>query len=500
MGNQCCAGVEQVEREILEAIAALVRKARHVRARRAAAACRRVPRVVDFSRADLGKWTFKETPYGGSYYYHTRPEIVEVQGLVEEGVQKVKERPDLYDGVFYDPKGQSYSLVKRTGSGFRPKEGGGWFQSGSKSMVFLAAHYQVLPPDVDVKRDAYTDSMTQGGHKLGEPVCPGRGDGVADVPTLCIVRDADPSDIAQGCVGDCWLLSAISALAEYDGAIATLFRKTPDLQSRPHDGSNTYIVTLWDVATWKEVDIEVDERLCTRPGTKALLGARPSVDGELWVCYLEKAVAAHCGGWDKIDGGTCAHAFRILLGCKEQYTFREQDGQWMCLSAFNPNKQEWEHLANSPHDGFRGLWPSTWPEVGGGGSLSKRCSPTEMFLRMCQWEDAEFIMGCGTKSGSDSNDTEGIVDGHAYTILACENNVAGSGINMVKVRNPWGQGEFRSGKWDDNGPGWSQYPEIKDALNPAQANDGVFWLEQEEFFKYFKSVYLCAMDMSQLIG
>ena len=25
--------------------------------------------------------------------------------------------------------------------------------------------------------------------------------------------------------------------------------------------------------------------------------------GELWVPYLEKAVAVHSGGWDKIDGG-----------------------------------------------------------------------------------------------------------------------------------------------------------------------------------------------------
>ena len=31
---------------------------------------------------------------------------------------------------------------------------------------------------------------------------------------------------------------------------------------------------------------------------------------------LEKAVAAHCGGWDKIDGGQCTHAWALLTGCQ----------------------------------------------------------------------------------------------------------------------------------------------------------------------------------------
>jgi len=353
----------------------------------------------------------------------------------------------------------------------------------------------VLPADVEVTRDAYTDGFTYGGQALGEPLCPGRGKGIADVPTLTLISDTDPTDISQGGVGDCWLLSAISALAEFDGAIARLFRKTPDFQNMPREGDNKYIVSLWDVSTWTEVDIEIDERLCTKPGTSELLGCAPSVDGELWVCYLEKAVAAHCGGWDKIDGGTCSHAWRILLGCKEQYSFREDDGEWMALSAYNPNEDRWEDLANSPHDGFKGLWPSAWPEVGGGGAVGTKISPQDMFLRMCQWEDEEFIMGCGTKAGSDSNDTDGIVDGHAYTILACVHNVAESGLNLIKVRNPWGKGEFQSGEWDDDGPGWNKYKGVKEALNPVQANDGVFWLEQEEFFKYFKTVYLCAKSM-----
>ena len=52
-------------------------------------------------------------------------------------------------------------------------------------------------------------------------------------------------------VGDCWLLSAISALSEYEGAVAKLFSKTKDIHNLPlSDSSNKYIVTLYDLKTW----------------------------------------------------------------------------------------------------------------------------------------------------------------------------------------------------------------------------------------------------------
>merc|ERR1712079_91011 len=155
---------------------------------------------------------------------------------------------------------------------------------------------------------------------------------------------------AQGGVGDCWLLSAISSLGEFDGAIARLFKNTPDIHKMPFDHSNKYTVTLYELSTWEAVDVEVDERLCCAADGSGLLGCAPTLTGELWTCYLEKAIAVHCGGWDKIDGGQCTHAWRLLTGCKAQYTFRDTGEGFGCYGAFNPNTKEWEVLANSPHD------------------------------------------------------------------------------------------------------------------------------------------------------
>ena len=69
------------------------------------------------------------------------------------------------------------------------------------------------------------------GVQCGKPIYPGRGDGVCDNGNVKVFGKIDPSDVRQGSVGDCWLLSAIAALAEYDGAIKHMFRKTRGIEA-----------------------------------------------------------------------------------------------------------------------------------------------------------------------------------------------------------------------------------------------------------------------------
>ena len=44
------------------------------------------------------------------------------------------------------------------------------------------------------------------------------------------------------------------------------------------------------------------------------------------------------------------------------------------------------------------------------------------------------------------------------------------------------------------------YPAIKAALNPVKADDGIFWVSRQEFFKYFETIYLCAKDMAEFLN
>ena len=67
-----------------------------------------------------------------------------------------------------------------------------------------------------------------------------------------------------------------------------------------------------------------------------------------------------------------------------------------------------------------------------------------------------YIVGASTKGTSDKNATCGLVDNHAYSVIESHSNVCGTGIDLLKVRNPWGKGEIEDGEFDDDGPGWDK--------------------------------------------
>lgn len=256
-----------------------------------------------YSQVPSSQYELRQEKFEGAYTFDSmgKNEVVDGQSI-QQAVQDFKANPAKYIALMYQSSmetwptnQQSYTLIQREGSlrlqpqGISPQ---GW-------MTLLFYHYQPLPsfPKNQLPThacDAYTDQMLHRRRPIANYILPGRGMGVGDTPLLKIIGNVDPSDIRQGQVGDCWLLSAISALAEFDGAIQRLFRKNKNLQEMPRQGPNTYIITLWDLPTWTEVDIAVDERLAATPdGSGKLLGAGLSKDGELWVSYLEKAVAAH---------------------------------------------------------------------------------------------------------------------------------------------------------------------------------------------------------------
>jgi len=471
----------------------------------AAGAADAVADELDYSSADRSNWSFTEVTFGGATHSTCLGKKEQVSGVIADGIERLKAEPSTYIALWYQlsalkkPDGkQRYTLLHRARTkGLSAADVG---ERGRWKMI--VAQYQRLAPleDLGEACDEHTDAMVYEGDELAKPLSPGRGQGLGDVPTLKLIGDVDPADITQGSVGDCWLLSGIASLAEYDGAIARLFRKTLDLAAMPKDIPNQYTVTLYNLQTWAEVDVVIDERLACKPDGTGLLGCEISRDGELWACYLEKAVAVHCGGWDKIDGGQCTHAWALLLGCKELYTISRKYGpksKFCCYGLLNPNTGKRERLRNSPHDGFQSQWPVAWPEVGGGGAMGKEQSEDELFAKMCAWDDSNYLMAAGTRAGSDQNSTHGVVDGHAYSILECVNDAAGTPIDLVQVRNPWGSGEIADGIWGDGGVGWKEYPQIAELLKPEAKEDGIFWLSKEEFFTYFATIYLSACNMAE---
>jgi len=116
----------------------------------------------------------------------------------------------------------------------------------------------------------------------------------------CLFNRVSPYDIKQGYLGDCWLVSAMSTLAEYPDHVRRLFKQ----KTLSEDGR--YDVRLYDPTAeeWKLVTI--DDRLpyWQRPGKHGnLCFAAPTPQNEFWPCLLEKAVAKFVMGFYRLDRG-----------------------------------------------------------------------------------------------------------------------------------------------------------------------------------------------------
>ena len=62
----------------------------------------------------------------------------------------------------------------------------------------------------------------------------------------------DPADLMQGSLGDCWLISAISTLAEYPEAVKKLF------VTQEHNEIGQYVLRLWCEAYADWIHVKVD--------------------------------------------------------------------------------------------------------------------------------------------------------------------------------------------------------------------------------------------------
>jgi len=82
----------------------------------------------------------------------------------------------------------------------------------------------------------------------------------------------------------------------------------------------------------------------------------------------------------------------------------------------------------------------------------------------------------------------GLIIGHAYSITGIQElTIQGQKVNLVRIRNPWGNQYEWKGAWGDSSP------ELK-TLSPAQKkemglsleDDGEFWMEFNDFTRNFQ--------------
>lgn len=202
----------------------------------------------------------------------------------------------------------------------------------------------------------------------------------------------DPNDVEQGQMNNCFLVAAMSAVAEQDpAAIEGIIRD---------NGDGTFTVTLHQYdkgglfgtgSGWEPVEITVTPDF---PGNAAQLSG-DSADGaqEIWPQLIEKAYAQLEGGYAGfVDGGSPAHALSTLTGHG--------------ADSHAPGDLGFEQLSSDFDDG-----------------------DAITFLA------PETFEGEAAQLAQDHN----VVGWHTYSVA--DTFTDQNGVPMVELRNPWGSGD-----------------------------------------------------------
>lgn len=255
----------------------------------------------------------------------------------------------------------------------------------------------------------------------------------------------DVKQVNQGQLGDCYFIAAIATLAERPALVKKL-KLFPVGQQ--HMDIGLYAVGLFFNGKYRTVIVD-DLIPCSgrSPAFASGAGCGGQPHHALWVMLLEKAYAKVHGNYQALEGGNESLAMEDLTGGVPGSLDNlkdDMDGNWQRIRLL-----------------FEG----------------------------------GHLLGAGSTSGKDTDTTsEGIVKGHAYSILQVR---LVEGSRLMQMRNPWGRGEWK-GAWSDNAPQWT--PRMRKLLNCVSADDGAFWICFEDFVRVFRAVYLCRLFEDNILN
>uniref|UniRef100_G3Q8A6 Calpain 9 n=1 Tax=Gasterosteus aculeatus aculeatus TaxID=481459 RepID=G3Q8A6_GASAC len=206
---------------------------------------------------------------------------------------------------------------------------------------------------------------------------------------------------------------------------------------------------FWSHNRW--LDVVVDDRLPVVRNKLIMLHS--ASNDEFWSALLEKAYAKLHGSYESLKGGSTMEAMEDFTG-------------------------------------------------GVGENYETKNCPDNLFSIMKKALDRGSMMGCSiditSSAESEAKTTTGLVKGHAYSITSLEEvNFRGKTVQLIRVRNPWGQVEW-NGPWSDGSREWN-YVDSGDKNRLLQlSDDGEFWMEFSDFKKNYDKVEICNMTPDDL--
>ncbi|XP_035247205.1 calpain-2 catalytic subunit-like [Anguilla anguilla] len=261
-----------------------------------------------------------------------------------------------------------------------------------------------------------------------------------------IVNEARRTDICQGELGDCWLLAAIASLTLNQDILA---RVVPSGQSFQENYAGIFHFQFWQFGKW--VDVVIDDMLPTRDGK--LLFVQSAERLEFWSALLEKAYAKVNGSYEALSGGSYTEGFEDLTGGISEVYMLDT-------------------------------------------------APPFLFKIIQKALHRGSLLGCTiTKTSADKTEARTqhkLVEDHVYSLITAEEvHLRGTPVQLVRIRNPWGEVEW-NGPWSDDSEEWGGVRQDEKEKLKNSAKDGEFWMAYSDFVKQYSKLEICNLTPDTL--
>ncbi|XP_067650181.1 calpain-1 catalytic subunit-like [Haliotis asinina] len=249
-------------------------------------------------------------------------------------------------------------------------------------------------------------------------------------------------DVMQYGFGTCWFLAILSSLADKP----RLLNKLINTESYAPRTDGICHCKLWKFGEW--VDIYIDDYLPLFRGQTGLglySAQSGTASNELWVSFLEKALAKMYGSYCVVSkGGWPSEAYLALTGGVTETVFLA-------------------YYTSRPHD---------------------------LFQRLHKALQAGATVSCGMRKRYTGD--LGLIGRHAYTLnkTAKVQRHNGEVVNLIRLRNPHATSEW-TGKWSDGSLEWKTLDKGGDLRQ--MKDDGEFWMSLSDFMANFTQTTICSL-------
>lgn len=250
------------------------------------------------------------------------------------------------------------------------------------------------------------------------------------------------NDVIQGTLGDCWFISALAIMGAKEELIRKCFWRLDDFKE-----FGLFVCVFYKDS--KLMFVLIDDRIPVYQKTGKVVFGMCKDCNELWVPLLEKAYA-------KLHG-----CYKALIGGYSHYALADMTG-------FSPR-------LIGLKEGYMGF--------------SDRFDPEEVWKILIKYmKHWESLVGCSIQAkASDGPKVEasagdGLIMGHAYSFLdvgEVKLPDRSDPVRLVKLRNPWGRGEWE-GPWSDNSDEFEKYEQFIKKVFVREGNSEVqdkIWLD-----------------------